>query len=258
MDAGSAAALAQAVRRSPSAGVEGTQQLRDILQSLVSDIEAVCRTGLRSRSEEPGSPRLAWRHFVRATTDSCTWVVGAVSCGDTLCADWVTQDRLAAVSAEPRTVRIMLFPAGALSIGAEGTVSVDSISAFRANDHVLVQARRISTTDHPCYGGPESSRTEYAEFLVLRGARVTQAFALGGSSESSSEDDVDGATGKTVHAELRVSADTIIRTLRIEDWHESPDGDPRKMERKLRTETLRLVYDPRSEEFVVRRSAVTR
>ena len=186
-------------------------------------------------------------------------VIGlAVSCGDTLCADWVTQDRLAAVSAVPHAARITLFPAGSLSIGAEGTVSVDSIRAFHANDRALVQARRISTTDHPCYGGPESSKTEDAEFLVLNGARVTQAFTLGGSSESSSEDDVDGATGKTVHADFRVSADSILRTLRIEDWHESPDGDPRKMERKMRTETLRLVYDPRLEKFVVRRSSVTR
>ena len=148
-------------------------------------------------------------------------VIGlAVSCGDTLCADWVTQDRLAAVSAVPHAARITLFPAGSLSIGAEGTVSVDSIRAFHANDRALVQARRISTTDHPCYGGPESSKTE--------------------------------------DAELRVSADSILRTLRIEDWHESPDGDPRKMERKMRTETLRLVYDPRLEKFVVRRSSVTR
>jgi hypothetical protein len=90
------------------------------------------------------------------------------------------------------------------------------------------------------------------------GSEVTEAFTLSGSSESSSEDDVDGATGKRVHAELRVSADSIVRTLHIEDRHESPDGDPRKVERKMRTEMLRLVHDPRAEKFVVRGSTVTR
>jgi hypothetical protein len=181
--------------------------------------------------------------LARVRRDSCDWFVGALSCADSLCGGTVvTHERIAFMSVTPARVRILVYPGRASTIGDPGSCVVDSIALHKGTSHVVVQARRREVSQHPCYDGPSASSSETADFFVLRGDRLVQAFSLQIAAATSDHDDVDGDSGSTTTATLVASATAIQLDGRTDDWQETPDGDPKKTQHRLQEKKVRLRF----------------
>jgi hypothetical protein len=236
----------EALRRRLAAGGAAQESLRgaalDLAMGPLSPLERACRSGLLSKDAEPGSPWLAWRALGRAVADSCVWYLAALSCTDSLCGSaLVPHDRLALLCVAPARSRLFLLPAEAARIGDHAS-RVDSVSVFRAPGRVVVQARRITTSEHPCWDGPHVQRDEAACFAVLRGDSLAQSFALATASASADHDDVEGDSGTDVSGALRADASAIRLERRIETWREVPGDDAAPLRREVWHESVRLAY----------------
>lgn len=209
----------------------------------LAPVEASCRSGLFPKHMEPGSPWLGWRLLARVRRDSCDWFIGSLSCADTLCGGGlVTHERLALLSVTPAQARILLYPGRPSTIGDEGSCQVDSVALFKGSGHLLLQARRRSTSEHPCSDGPGRSSTVAADFFVLRGDRVLQAFTLETSAEAIDHDDEGGDSGVTTTGTLVASATAIQLDRRTDEWQEAADGDPKKTQHRIREAKVRLRF----------------
>ena len=209
----------------------------------LTGVEASCRTNLMPRYSEPGSPWLGWRLLARVRRDSCDWFIGALSCADTLCGQLVTHERLAMLSITQARARILIAPGAPSTIGDEGTSQIDSVALFKGPSHLLLQARRRFTSQHPCYDGPESRSSEAADFFVLRGDRVLQAFSLEVAADDASHDDVDGDSGRNVTGKVTASATAIQLDLRADQWQATSDGDPKKTRHRIQESRVRLRFN---------------
>ncbi len=128
---------------------------------------------------------------------------------------------------------------------------MDSVAILKGEGYALIQARREISSEHPCYDGPESSESTQALFALLRGDSVIQAFAILQAASSSSHNDVDGDSGTDRSGKLRVTADAVQLDYRVEEWAESPDMDPMKLQRKvIETGFVRFEYGPEKGRFV--------
>lgn len=209
----------------------------------LAGVEATCRSNLLPRHSEPGSPWLGWRLLARARRDSCDWFIGSLSCADTLCGALVSHERVALLSITPARARILLYPGQPATIGDEGSCQVDSVALFKGSSHLLLQARRRSSSEHPCADGPGRSTAVAADFFVLRGDRVLQAFTLETSAESVDHDDEGGDRGVTTTGTLVASATAIQLDRRTDEWQEAADGDPKKTQHRTRGAKVRLRFD---------------
>jgi hypothetical protein len=205
-------------------------------------VEATCRSNLMPRYSEPGSPWIGWRLLARVRRDSCDWFIGALSCADTLCGALVTHERLAMMSITQAGARIVIAPGQPSTIGDDGTTQIDSVALFKGSSHILLQARRRFDTQHPCYDGPEHRSSEAADFFVLRGDRVLQAFTLDVAAADASHNDVDGDSGRDVTGKLTASATGIQLDRRTDEWQESADRDPKKTQHKVQESRVRLRF----------------
>ena len=214
------------------------------------DDEATCRTSLRSKEEEPGSPWLSWRSLAHFAQDSTRWHVGVVSCVDSLCGgDQYRHDRLAILGIGRRGMTLTLYPEEAPTIASD-RAEIDSVEIFQGSDHALVLARLDTDTQRPCSAGPESYADETGYFVLLRGGQVAQAFRIDLGADWGSHDDVDGDTGGTRATTLRASNDSVTATFQIEDWHERsapPWGEERHV---TDSGVVRFAYSADSTRFV--------
>ena len=209
----------------------------------LAGVEAACRSNLLPKHSEPGSPWLGWRLLARARRDSCDWFIGSLSCADTLCGGaLVSHERLALLSVTPARARILLYPGRPSTIGDEGSSRVDSVALFKGSSHLLLQARRRTSSEHPCSDGPGRSSAVASDFIVLRGDRVLQAFTLETSAESVDHDDDGGDRGVTTTGTLVASATSIQLDRRTDEWQEAADGDPKKTQHRTREAKVRLRF----------------
>lgn len=206
-------------------------------------VEATCRTNLMPKYAEPGSPWLGFRLLARVRRDSCDWFIGALSCADTLCGgNLVSHERLAFVSVTPARAQVLLYPGEASTIGDPGSCVIDSVALHKGSNHFLVQTRRRMDSQHPCFDGAGRSSAEVADFFVLRGDRVVQAFSLQTAVEAADHDDESGDSGLTSTGTLLVSPVAIQLDRKTDEWQETADGDPRKTQHRVRGERIRLRF----------------
>lgn len=218
-------------------------------------VEGSCRTNLMPKYSEPGSPWLGWRLLARVRRDSCEWFIGALSCADSLCGGTlVTHERLAFLSVTPARSRILIYPGRPSTIGDDGTTQIDSVALFKGSSHILVQARRRADSQHPCFDGPHHSSVEAADFFVLRGDRVLQAFSLDVAAESADHDDESGDSGTNMTGTLVASATNIQLDRRTDAWQESPDGNPQKTQHKVQEARVRLRFSDGSGTYLTSHS----
>lgn len=218
-------------------------KVSQIAGGALTAVEASCRTNLMPRYSEPGSPWLGWRLLARVRRDSCDWFIGALSCADTLCGELVSHERLAMMSITQARARIVIAPGLPSTIGDEGTTQIDSVALFKGSSHILLQARRRHASSHPCYDGPEYRSSEAADFFVLRGDRVLQAFTLESAADDQSHDDESGDSGRRVTGRLTASATGIQLDRRTDEWQETVDGDPKKTQHKVQESRVRLRFE---------------
>lgn len=209
------------------------------VSSFLDADERACRSNLMSKEQEPGSPSLVWRALGRVVQEDATCFIGAVSCGDSLCGMWIHHDRLGVLCLRPTEGELSVYPREAVTIGDGGTEAIDSLVVARGADHDLIQVRRRSSIDHPCYSGVQSGEMDERFFVVLRSGHAVQALRIVASSYSSDESSASFQTGI-----LTMTPESISLEYQEEEYISAGPGDTTTVESHAITDrgTLRYRY----------------